>query len=116
VDAGKGRQERGVAGDRALARAARDQEQRVRFRARGDRGDDRDRKPDARAVRRVRILGHLEAAAACLGRDEAVGVGDAAGRERNQRFRFEAPRAEQGPEDERGNDAGARMMTVGHAP
>ena len=85
----KAAEERRKALDRALARAARDQEERVGLCLGRDRGHDGDGEPDARALRVLRVLRHGERAAARLGGDEAVEVGDAAGLERDQRLRLE---------------------------
>ena len=93
-DAGEGRKERRETVDRSLARPAGDEEERVGLRLGRDRGNDRDGEPDARAVRVVRVLGHRERAAARLGGDEAVEVGDAAGLERDQRLRLAASAGE----------------------
>ncbi len=83
---------------------------------RRDRGHDRDREADLRALRVGRVLGHLEPAATRRGGGQPVGVGDAAGHELEQRLRVERGGAEQRAEDEGGNELGAEMVAVTHDP
>ncbi len=113
-DAGEGAEDGRVTLDRALARAAGDEEQRIRPGFRRDGRDDRDRQRDLRALRVGGVFRHLELSAARLDGDEPMLVGDAAGFEHEAGGMREV-RAEQPAQQEGGDQLDARVRTVVHS-
>ena len=90
-DAGIGTERRRIAFDRALARPAREQEDRIGIGARRDRRHDRNGELDFHAVGFVGIFGDGELRALRGDRDQVVGVADSAFLERG--FRIQGFRA-----------------------
>jgi hypothetical protein len=93
TDAGEGAEKRRVALYGSLARAAGDQHERVGLRGRRDCRHDGHCEPDFPAARIRRIFRHDEPAAARLGGDEPVEVGDTTGLEPDRWLRMQRLRA-----------------------
>ena len=110
-EAGEVIEQRRVARDRALPRTAGDQDERVGLRLGRHGRHDGDGEPDPAALRVGRVFRDLEPSATCLGRDQAVGVGDAAGLEREAlRLRGGGRGDERGGQQQGGKRAHARII------